>query len=239
MEVEKRAYPILRPIHGLFRRTFQVGLFILGISAVLFLSSGDPGWRSAWLFLSLFLGVVSVTAVVLIYANPNLVATRANVSKDAKSWDHILAGLVALTAWGITALIAGLDHRFGWTTEFSPIFQFAAIALAIPAQALKVWAMVSNPFFTTLVTIQKNREHKVCEKGPYRYIRHPGHMGMLLFMVLTPIILESFWAVISSVVAACLLLIRVAWEDGTLSSELRGYSEYATRVPYRLVPGIW
>jgi protein-S-isoprenylcysteine O-methyltransferase Ste14 len=36
-----------------------------------------------------------------------------------------------------------------------------------------------------------------------------------------------------------LFAIRVLIEEGTLRKEMQGYNEYATRVRYRLVPGVW
>jgi protein-S-isoprenylcysteine O-methyltransferase Ste14 len=38
---------------------------------------------------------------------------------------------------------------------------------------------------------------------------------------------------------AFLLILRTALEDRTLKVELNGYVEYARRVRYHLVPGIW
>jgi len=34
-------------------------------------------------------------------------------------------------------------------------------------------------------------------------------------------------------------VIRTALEDKTLRAELPGYAEYAQRVRYRLLPGLW
>jgi len=35
------------------------------------------------------------------------------------------------------------------------------------------------------------------------------------------------------------MIVRTALEDRTLQEQLEGYKEYAQRVRYRLVPGIW
>ena len=51
--------------------------------------------------------------------------------------------------------------------------------------------------------------------------------------------LGSVWALIPVGVAACLLVVRTALEDRTLQQELDGYREYAGRVRYRLLPGVW
>jgi protein-S-isoprenylcysteine O-methyltransferase Ste14 len=35
------------------------------------------------------------------------------------------------------------------------------------------------------------------------------------------------------------IVVRTALEDKTLLAELDGYKEYASRVRYRLLPGVW
>jgi protein-S-isoprenylcysteine O-methyltransferase Ste14 len=214
-----------------------VGCFLLVLATILFVSSGDPGWPAAWLFLGLFAGIAGVTAVLLLFKNPGLVETRAERSRDSKRWDQILARLVALFAWVVVLLIAGMDHRLEWTTEYSRVLQICALGLAVCGQSLKIWAMTCNPFFTTLVRVQTDQT--VCETGPYQFVRHPGHAGMAAFILMTPLILESFWALIPAAAAVCLLVLRVAWEDETLRRELNGYSDYSNRVVYRLLPGVW
>jgi len=51
--------------------------------------------------------------------------------------------------------------------------------------------------------------------------------------------LGSLWALIPGGLAALLTVARTALEDRTLHEELPGYAEYAARVRYRLLPGVW
>lgn len=51
--------------------------------------------------------------------------------------------------------------------------------------------------------------------------------------------LGSLWALIPAILSCLLLVLRTIWEDRTLQDELTGYKEYAQRVRYRLVPGVW
>jgi protein-S-isoprenylcysteine O-methyltransferase Ste14 len=44
---------------------------------------------------------------------------------------------------------------------------------------------------------------------------------------------------IASGVSTLLLILRTALEDRTLQAELGGYADYARRVRYCLLPGIW
>ena len=91
----------------------------------------------------------------------------------------------------------------------------------------------------TFLRIQKDRGQTVCKDGPYRFVRHPGYLGGLLFTIVTPFVLSSFWGLIPTVIAVVLLFIRTYLEDKTLQMELEGYTDYTNEARYRLLPGIW
>lgn len=54
-----------------------------------------------------------------------------------------------------------------------------------------------------------------------------------------PLLLGSLWALIPALIGDCILVVRTVLEDNTLKKELDGYKDYANRVRYRLLPGIW
>jgi protein-S-isoprenylcysteine O-methyltransferase Ste14 len=90
-----------------------------------------------------------------------------------------------------------------------------------------------------MVRIQTDRDHRVVSTGPYRWMRHPGYAGSLLAYLATPLFLDSRWAFLPAVLITVVLVIRTNLEDQTLQDELGGYREYAGRVRYRLLPGVW
>jgi len=79
----------------------------------------------------------------------------------------------------------------------------------------------------------------VCDSGPYRFVRHPGYAGNILPLLGIVLALSSLWTIIPAAVALVITMIRTALEDQTLQEELPGYQEYARRVRYRLIPGIY
>ena len=105
--------------------------------------------------------------------------------------------------------------------------------------ALMVWAMKVNPFFSAIVRIQTDRGHRVVTTGPYRFVRHPGYAAGLLMNLGLPLLLGSLWALIPSSVASLDLIIRTVPEDRFLHRELEGYADYAKRVKWKLVSGLW
>jgi len=136
-------------------------------------------------------------------------------------------------------LVAGLDHRFNWSAEFPLwliVIGFVVISLGY---AFAAWALVENRFFYSVVCIQTDRGHVVCDSGPYGFVRHPGYAGNILGLFGIALALGSVWALIPATVASIIAVIRTALEDRTLQAELPGYRDYARRVRYRLIPAIY
>jgi protein-S-isoprenylcysteine O-methyltransferase Ste14 len=210
--------------------------FSLLITAIcLFASAGRLNWSNAWVLLGLsFLAGLAFT----IGRSPELTAERRNI-KAGKSWDKVLVSITVLLGPIAMWITAGLDDRFHWSARMSPLAFVAGAGVAMLGAALIVSAMRSNPFFSSVVRIQKDRGHTVVSDGPYRFIRHPGYAGMSAFTLATPLILGSYWAFAPAAVTTAVTLLRIALEDQTLHNELEGYTDYARRVRYKLLPGIW
>ncbi len=100
-------------------------------------------------------------------------------------------------------------------------------------------AMMANRFFSAVIRIQKDRGHHVIDQGPYAIVRHPGYAGMLPSGAFIGLALGSWMGFAIGVGCSLLALRRVFFEDAFLKSHLEGYREYATRVRYRLIPGVW
>ena len=117
--------------------------------------------------------------------------------------------------------------------------QISALVIAALGYALGTWAMASNPFFSLVNRIQEDRGHAVASSGPYQVVRHPAYVGTAVFELATPILLGSLWALVPGGLIALLTIIRTALEDKMLCRGLPGYQEYASKVRYRLLPGVW
>lgn len=76
------------------------------------------------------------------------------------------------------------------------------------------------------------------ERGPYAIVRHPGYAGMALATVGGPLVLATMWGLVPALLLAA-IVIRTRLEDRTLHAELAGYSVYARRVGFRLIPLVW
>ena len=168
-------------------------------------------------------------------------AERQNIEnvKNAKSWDKVLAPLMAASVGFPVVIVAGLDHRFNWSPEFPLWLIVIGFILISFGYAFATWALAENKFFSSVVRIQTERGHVVCDSGPYRFVRHPGYAGNIPPLLGIVLALESVWTLIPAVVALIIAVIRTALEDQTLQEELSGYRDYARRVHYRLIPWIY
>lgn len=223
--------------HGVIRWLIRETMGLLGQAAVLFLSAGRWNWAMGWASVILAALWVGATALVVIPRNPELLAERLGFRKGAKTWDATIMSIVGL-ALIACYIVAGLDVRYEWT-RISPLLQVAALVIVVLGYALTVWATAANAFFSLIVRIQKERSHTVATGGPYRFVRHPAYVGGVASYLAVPVMLGSLWALILGGLAAVLMIVRTALEDKTLLNELDGYKEYAERVRYRLIPGIW
>jgi protein-S-isoprenylcysteine O-methyltransferase Ste14 len=223
------------------RQWISLVVVYLFIPLVLLVCGGDFGWWQAWGYSLLIVAAGPGGRIWAERRHPGLLAERQNMEKvqSAKAWDKVLAPLMALSVSFPLVIVAGLDHRFGW----SPVLPLWLIVLGFLVitlgYAFAAWALIENRFFSSVVRIQVDRGHVVCDSGPYRIVRHPGYAGNLLALPGMVLALSSMWTLIPAAVALIIAVIRTVLEDQTLQDELPGYRDYARRVRYRLIPGIY
>ena len=213
-------------------------LFPIILLAVTLLLAGRVDYIQGWIYNILNMVILIVTMIVLSNKR-DLVEERLKPGEGMKFWDKLYFAL-STPMYFIAIIIACLDSgRFGWTNDLPLAVYIIALTIYIAAQALFLWAKYVNKFLSSVVRIQTERGHEVCDKGPYRIIRHPSYIAGIVFGLCTPLILGSLWALIPQVIAAMMLVVRTGLEDKTLKNELHGYNEYAKRTKYRLVPFVW
>jgi protein-S-isoprenylcysteine O-methyltransferase Ste14 len=211
---------------------------MVAMPAIIFIPARRADWVMAWIHLGLFMIAATTNTLLMIRNDPELRKERNQIRHNAKTWDQVLTRLIAVGPM-VMLIVAGFDKRFGWCPQIPFAIQISAVIMAIGGYILSGWAMISNAFYSPVVRIQKEREHRVISEGPYRIIRHPGYTGGIIAFLATPLILSSFWTFIPAVLTITTVIVRTALEDHTLKNELEGYTEYSHHVDYRLIPGIW
>ncbi|MBD3647923.1 MAG: isoprenylcysteine carboxylmethyltransferase family protein [Pseudomonadales bacterium] len=223
------------------RQWIRLVVAYLLIPLTLLLCGGDLGWWQAWIYALLIVAAGVGGRMLAEQRHPGMLAERQNIEsvQNAKAWDKVLAPLMAVSVVFPMVIVAGLDHRYGWSPEFPLSLIVVGFILIALGYAFASWALAENRFFSSVVRIQTERGHVVCDTGPYRFVRHPGYAGSIPPLFGIVLALGSVWALIPAAVALIITVIRTALEDRTLQDELPGYEDYARRVSYRLIPGIY
>jgi len=222
------------------RINFLIKGFVTNLvfTAILFISAGRLDYTQGWIFLSANL-LSTLMNFFTIYKNSELLNERSKPGEGIKSWDKLLLGLSALV-YVIIIVLAGLDSgRFQGALNFNWIVSISGVILLIIGQILFLTARSQNKFFSSVVRIQKDRGHVVCDTGLYKIVRHPGYLGMMISLMGLPLITTSIWSIIPTLIAIILLLIRTSLEDKTLINELDGYAGYTRKTRNKLIPLVW
>jgi protein-S-isoprenylcysteine O-methyltransferase Ste14 len=234
MNTERENPTLLSKKRIVLRSAVGIALFF----AVLFVPAGSLRWPQAWVFLFLYLSAVAGFFVWTKKRDPGLLKERISPHKNVKVWDRRIIRIYTFFVMAMIVL-TGLDAvRFRWSRVPLEInlVGFAGLALAM---GLAFWATRENTFASSVVRIQTDRGHRVCSTGPYAHIRHPMYVGVILLIICLPLALGSFFALIPAGIIVGLFILRTSLEDRALQEELPGYKEYAQKVRFRLIPGIW
>jgi protein-S-isoprenylcysteine O-methyltransferase Ste14 len=222
------------------RMIVHTALWLLAMQALLLLAGGDWRWPQAWVFLAE--SAVSTFAVSfwLLRHDPALLASRMSfrVRPDQKPWDRIflLSAIPVFVGWMV--LIAFDARRFGWSQV--PLWAQVMGAVLIALCMILAWQTFRfNSFAAPQVRVQADRAHRVISDGPYRFVRHPMYAGAALYFLGMPLLLGSWWGLVLAPFLAGGLGGRAVGEERMLRRELPGYDDYASRVRFRLVPGLW
>jgi len=217
--------------------SLAVWAVVIVLGGLVFVLARRLDWMLGWIYVGIFAATVAINLACLLRWNPELIRRRARLGKDTKTWDKVWLVLFAPVVMAVF-VVAVLEARDGVSSTPGAAW-LLGLAIFAPGWALAIWSMVANPFFEKTVRIQTDHGHRVIDTGPYAYVRHPGYVGFVAWMLSTPLLLASARAFVPALLAVVCIVIRTALEDRTLHAELPGYAEYAARVRFRLIPRVW
>jgi protein-S-isoprenylcysteine O-methyltransferase Ste14 len=212
----------------------RTALFLIGAGVLLFASAGTLRIPAFWVYLAILTAVFIVSFLML---DPELLHERMRPGGKPLPFGVMLATVVFSLHW----VVAGLDRgRLHWSDSVPRFLAVASFVVFTAAQVLAFWAMHVNRFFSSIVRIQSDRGQYVVTAGPYAFVRHPGYAAGLLLILASGVALGS-WLAAAFVIATNVPFVmhRLIVEDRALHEQLPGYADYARRVRWRLLPGIW
>ena len=218
-----------------------VFIFIVGVPLLPLVISWDWGWWEAWAYFAVNVAGFVISRYLAGRKHPDLITERGKFLQhdNTEPWDNVLSPLLAVGG-GLIPITAGVAVRLDAAgIDLTVGLRLLALVILIGGHALGSYALIANRFFSGTVRIQSERGHHVVHGGPYRWVRHPGYAGALLTYLATPFLLGSWWIFLPVFMVLVILVVRTSLEDRTLQEKLVGYREYAGKVHYRLIPGIW
>lgn len=211
--------------------------YLLGVALVgvlLFLPAGTLAYPYGWLFMGLLFAPMLLLGVVLFVKAPTLLEKRLSNGERERTQ----RGVVALSGVAFLAgfIVSALDFRFGWS-EVPMWAVIVSSAVFLIGYCLYAEVMRENSYLSRTVEVQEGQ--KIIDTGLYGIVRHPMYFATLLMFLPIPLILGSFFGLIPFILYPIVIVIRIINEEKVLTEGLDGYSEYKTRVKYRLIPFIW
>jgi protein-S-isoprenylcysteine O-methyltransferase Ste14 len=211
---------------------FAIGFLMLGV--LLFLPAGTLAFSGGWLLLGLLFVPMLALGAVLFFRAKDLLRKRL----DSKEKESTQKGVVAMS--GLIFLggfvLAGLDFRFS-LSHVPTVAVIVASVLFLVGYALYAEVMRENAYLSRTVKVEENQ--KVIDTGLYGIVRHPMYFATVLMFLSIPVILGSWWALLVFSVYPFVIVVRIRNEETVLKMELAGYTEYQSKVKYRLIPFIW
>jgi len=212
---------------------------IIFFPTIIILLSGNLLWAEGWL-LSIWFDAMMFSNMIYMYKkNPELFSERIKKHQNQKKWDkYLLTLLFVLSAFWLVGMPLDAE-MFSWSPPFPLSVKIIGCVLLIPAFYLLIRATIDNPYLSTVVRIQSDRQQKVISTGVYCIIRHPQYLGIMMLIIGGPCLLGSVIGLTAGMCIVVILILRINGEEKTLVDELEGYGDYRKKVKYRLVPFIW
>lgn len=212
-------------------------LCIAALALLIFPPAGTITYWQAWLFIVVFLGATIAIGLYLAINDPELLQRRKKAGPIAEQ-RLIQKVIISLLMGGFAGLplIAGFDHRFGWSSV--PVWaSLAGEALVAAGFAVTFLVLRENRYSAS--TVRTFEAQRVISTGPYAFVRHPMYAGALMMTIGVPPALGSWRAFVVVALLVPLLMWRAVDEEQLLRKELPGYEAYTRRVRARLLPGVW
>ena len=209
-----------------------LGFIIVGL--LLFIPANTIYYWNAWILIGILFIPMFIAGIVMMIKSPDLLRKRLKAKESEKEQRKVIAfsGIMFLLGF----IIAGLNYRYGWVMLpnyvvyiSSGIFLFSYI---LYAEVLR-----ENAYLSRTIEVQENQ--KVIDTGLYGIVRHPMYASTILLFLSMPLILGSIFSFIIFLAYPFIIAKRIKNEEEVLEKNLKGYSEYKSKVKYKMIPFIW
>jgi protein-S-isoprenylcysteine O-methyltransferase Ste14 len=207
----------------------------------LFLGAWTLHWARAWVFLAVVLVASTLTMFGVFPSRPDLLDERykSPIQKDQPIADAVVTLLLGASFLALVVFIPLDVFRFHLLGSTSIGVRAVGLVLFVAGWTMLALALRENAFAAPIVKVQEERGQFVVQTGPYGFVRHPMYAGAIPLMTGMPLWLGSVAGVLLAAVPLTFIVLRLLIEERVLRQELPGYTEYARKVRWRLVPFVW
>jgi protein-S-isoprenylcysteine O-methyltransferase Ste14 len=191
----------------------------------------DNPARTAYVVVMLLLQLVSV---VFFPQAGREQGTRKNGLPQRKS-DVSLTQFFTLA---IVLLAPFSDQRAMGVLDVGDVFRFSGLMLAVPGFLLMLIAEKHlGKQFSVEVTIQE--DHELIRSGPYKIIRHPRYLGIVMLFLGISLTFRSYLAILVVIALLFVLIWRVSAEESLMRQEFGAeWDEYCAH-SWRIIPFVF
>lgn len=211
---------------------FIFGVILLGV--LVFVPAGTINYPNGWLLIAVLFIPMFVAGLVMMFKNPELLKKRLNAKEEEKEQKTVVALSGAMFAAAFVA--AGLSFRFKWLV-FPKWAVIIGTIVFLLAYAMYAEVLRENTYLSRTVEVQENQ--KVIGTGLYGIVRHPMYSATLFLFLSMGIILGSLISFAILLLYIPIIAKRIKNEEKVLEEGLEGYSEYKTRVKFKVIPFVW
>lgn len=211
---------------------YIVGLVLVGV--LVFLPAGGFDYVNGWIFIGLLFVPMFFLGLILLFNAPDLLEKRLSAKEGEVTQKMVVALSGLLFVGGF--VVAGLDHRFGWSHVPTWAVIVASVILVV-SYALYAEVMRENAYLSRTIEVQENQT--VVDTGLYGIVRHPMYAVTVWLFLAIPVVLGSWWSLLCFLPYVVLIVVRILNEEKVLEASLDGYSAYKKKVKYRILPFVW
>ena len=213
-------------------KKYIAGVILIGV--LLFLPAGSISWRNGWILMAVLFVPMFFAGILMYRKAPDLLKSRLKAKETQSEQKSVItySGSMFLAAF----VLAGLNHRFGWTSLPAAVV-WAAVIVFLLAYCLFGEVLRENRYLSRVIEVQE--EQTVVDTGLYGIVRHPMYSATVLLFLSMPLILDSLPSFLIMLLYIPIIVKRIRNEEQVLEKELKGYTEYKNKVKYRLLPLIW
>ncbi|MFW9995717.1 MAG: isoprenylcysteine carboxylmethyltransferase family protein [Candidatus Odinarchaeota archaeon] len=208
-------------------------------AAVILVPANDFSWLEGWLFIMVFFGYAFLFMLYSLIKDPEILLKRGKYTTDdpgTTSLPDKTFMVLAVVVFGFIFIFPGIDHA----SSISPLpwyIELLGFIGLITGLVFITYVNKVNRYASKGLVIHK--DHELITSGPYRYVRHPMYVAIIIFDISIPVTLGSFIAFVVSLIWPIILIYRIGIEESMLVNHLPGYKDYMEQVKYRLIPRIY